>query len=188
MRSKKPPELRTPVKVPGGSEKGGHQTIVLPVNFPETLAVESILAKRCTHRGSHESGQMWAQGQTKQDDGPEEAWKDCSHTGDLNHLQSMCHSLPLLLLSISVSLSLSLSPTPTARACLCFLHFYLLSPLVINTTLTTLSLCQVLGTYSKRLGFSVLTPQPPKNIISQPVSRPCSHSNNFNMCLLCAKH
>ena len=31
-----------------GQRKEGHQTIVHPVNFPETLAVESILVKRCT--------------------------------------------------------------------------------------------------------------------------------------------
>ena len=42
-----------------------------------------------------ESGQMWTQGQTKQDDYPEEAWKDCPHTSDLNHPQGLRLSLSL---------------------------------------------------------------------------------------------
>ena len=55
-----------------------------------------------------ESGQMWAQGQTKQDDWPEEAWKDCCQTSDLNDLQSMGCSLPLLLFLSGSVLSLAL--------------------------------------------------------------------------------
>lgn len=50
LRSKKPPELHMHRKVPGDQRREGHQTILLLVNFPETLALESILSKRCTHR------------------------------------------------------------------------------------------------------------------------------------------
>lgn len=63
----------------GVREGRGRQPIVHPVNFPETSLLESILAKRChvcTGKGP-ESGQRWAQGQTAQDDWPEEAQKDC---------------------------------------------------------------------------------------------------------------
>ena len=56
--------------------------------------VESILAKR---REGPQSGQIWAQGQTEQDDWPEEAWKDIPHTRNLKDLQTMCCSLPFLL-------------------------------------------------------------------------------------------
>ena len=77
--------------------------------------LESILAKRCTHTGEGpESGQS----QMKQDDWPEEVWKDCPHTSlerlPPYNLQSTCCSLPLLLFSLLVflSLHLPLSPTP----------------------------------------------------------------------------
>ena len=108
----------------GGRRREEHQTIVHPINFPKTLALESILVKRCMCTGEGpELGQMWAQVQTKQDDWPEEAWKNCPHTSDLNDLQSMCYPLPLLLfLSLSVSL-----PAARPPACLCFLHTYILS-------------------------------------------------------------
>lgn len=39
--------LHTHSKFPRGSEKGGAQTTVHPVNPPEALELESILAKRC---------------------------------------------------------------------------------------------------------------------------------------------
>ena len=39
--------LHTHSKVPRGSERGGAQTTVHPVNPPEALELESILAKRC---------------------------------------------------------------------------------------------------------------------------------------------
>ena len=59
-------------------KREGHQKVVHPVNFPETLAVASIMAKRCTDtEEGPESGPMWTQDQMMQDDWPEEARKDC---------------------------------------------------------------------------------------------------------------
>ena len=49
LRSRRPPHLHRCRKVPQGSEKGGALTTIYPGNFPETLVLESILAKRCTY-------------------------------------------------------------------------------------------------------------------------------------------
>ena len=92
-------------RFPRDQKREGHQTIAHPGNFPETLVLESILAKRYKSKGEGpESGQMWTQDQTKHDDWPEETQKACPRTSDLNHLQSMC---PSFLLSLSLCL-----PTP----------------------------------------------------------------------------
>ena len=91
---------------------------------------------------------MWTQGQTKQDDWPEEAWKDCPHTSDLNDLQTMHGSLPLLLF-LSLSLSLSTAPPPRQPACICAFSppVFSLFSLKISTYLSHYpqSLCQILS-------------------------------------------
>ena len=43
LRSRRPPELHICKKFPQGQRKEGYQTIVHPVNFPETLVQKSIL-------------------------------------------------------------------------------------------------------------------------------------------------
>ena len=113
----------------------------------------------------HESDQS----QVKQDDRSEESRKDYPHTNDLYDLQSICHSLSLLL-------CLCLSPSPPTNpgpACAFFTHLSSLSSLLINTYLPHYwqSLCQILSpkrqvlwAYIEQLGSSVLTPQPPENI------------------------
>ena len=74
-------------------------------------------------------GHELSQSQMKQDDWSEEAQKDCLHTSDLNDLQSMCHSLPILLfLCLSLPLSFSFSLPPPVF--LSFFHTYLLSLLL----------------------------------------------------------
>ena len=75
---------------------------------------------------------MWAQGQMKQDDWPEEARKDIPHTRDLNHLWS------------TVAL-----PPSTTGASLCFLHTCLLSSLLINTLFASLFSVSLPNFFSK---------------------------------------
>lgn len=47
MRSKRPPNYTCTERFLRGQRREGHQNIVHLVNFLETLALESILAKRC---------------------------------------------------------------------------------------------------------------------------------------------
>ena len=81
-----------------------------------------------------ESGQMWVQGQTKQDDWPEEAQKDCPHISDLNDVQSMSHSFSSLALSVCLSLFSHHSPHHGSLPMLSP-HLASLSSLLINTYL-----------------------------------------------------
>lgn len=138
-----------------------------------------------------ESGQIWAQGQMKQDYWPEETQKDCPHTKDLNH------SLPLLLFCLSLSPS---TPITTIGESLSVLSpiFCLFS---LNTLFASLlsvfcsqirppkGQVQVLGTYIKRLGFSILAPQLPKNTVMKNFAwrvlsciNPCNNSNSTQGC------
>lgn len=49
LEVKEPPERHMYRKAPRGQSREGNQITVILVNFPDTLVVESILAKRCTH-------------------------------------------------------------------------------------------------------------------------------------------
>ena len=101
----------------------------------------------------------------KQDDWPEGAWKDCPHTSDLNHRQSMYHSLSLSLFLFAPTPA----PTPPPPGSACAFYTPVFS---IDTYLPhhSQSLCQILSpkgqvlqTYIKWLGFSIFTPQTPED-------------------------
>ena len=114
-----------------GQRRKEHQTIIAhPVNFPETLAAESILGGTCgcAQRRAVSQAKCGPKARRSKMIGQRKP-RGLPHTSDLNHLQSSGHSLPLLLfLSVSISLSpLPLSPAQTNTACLCFLHSHLLS-------------------------------------------------------------
>ena len=90
------------------------------------------------HKGEGpELGQIWTQGQTKQDDWPGEPWKHWPHTSHRNHLQSTWHFLSFLL-------SVSLPPTP---ACSSLSRHTL--PLLINTLFTSLLSVSLPNFFSK---------------------------------------
>ena len=116
LRSRRSLELHTHGKAPQGQRRVGLQTRVHRVNFPGTLVLESILPKRCSCTGEVPGS---GQSQMKPDDWPEEARKDCPHKSDLNDLQSMYTSLPLLLfpyVCLCLSLSLFIPNTQPAWA------------------------------------------------------------------------
>ena len=119
MRSRGPPEGHTCREIPQEPGKGGTRTIVGPVNFPETLALESILAKRCVCTQGRALSRAKCGLKARQS---KMIGQRKPHTSDLNHPQSRGLSLSLCL-SLSFSLSLSPSPPP----CLRFLHPRLLS-------------------------------------------------------------
>ena len=114
--------------------KGGQQTMVHPVNFPETLVLESILRTGPRVRSEPDEARQLAKGSQKD---------RLPHTSDLNHLQSTPCSLPFsssLAFSLCVSVFLSPSPPhPYPQACpvpiFSFLHTCLLSLLSLNKQL-----------------------------------------------------
>ena len=99
------------------------------------------------HRGRCWARPKWAQGQTNQGDWPEEAQKDCPVTSDFKWPPKYCVALFLscfFFFPVAVSLPLY----PQAPTCLCFLHTYLLSPLLINPFCLTI-LHLLLNIFSK---------------------------------------
>lgn len=125
--------LHTHSKFPRGSEKGGAQTTVHPVNPPEALELESILAKRCP---STQGRALRRANVGPRPDGARRLARGSPeggpHAPDLNHPQSRCHSLALLHLPCRPHQSPpALSP-----------HLSSLSSLLINSIcLSTPSLC-----------------------------------------------
>ena len=98
-----------------------------------------------------ESGQIWTQSQTKQDDQREVTGKDCPHASALNHLQGLCRSF-------SSSVSLSAHPVPQLEPAGAF------STCIFSPSLLTLcvpqyspSLCQILSAKGRGLGTYIKT-------------------------------
>lgn len=84
----------------GVREGRGHPTIILPVNLPETLVLESSVAKRCTHtHRDPEAGQTWTQARQSQ------------MTSQRNPRKTVPITSPKAHGSLSVSVFLSLSPS-----------------------------------------------------------------------------
>ena len=122
LRSRRPSKLHMHRKIPQASGKGG-----VPDHSQQPFARSHRGSKTGMHTGEGPAlGQIWTQGQTKQDDWPGEPWKHWPHTSHRNHLQSTWHFLSFLL-------SVSLPPTP---ACSSLSRHTL--PLLINTLFTSL--------------------------------------------------
>lgn len=118
----------------GFREGRGCPTIIHPVNFPEALALESILAKRCvcTQGRALSQAKYGLRARQSKMIWPKETRKTCPRISDLKHPQSAM--LCSISLSVSLSLHLSLSlpsfsvslsvmgqrrllPLPKARPC-----------------------------------------------------------------------
>ena len=98
-------------------EGRGHQTTVHPVNFPETLALEALLVKRCIYTGeSPESGQIWIQGRQSEVIGQRKPGR----SAPTHVIKTTPKARGTLFLSSPLSLCLSLFPSTPFQACLCF--------------------------------------------------------------------
>ena len=125
-----------------GQGREGHQAIVHIVNFPETLALESILAKKCAHTWGR------ALGQAKDRQSNRTGWKKPRRTAPYKWFKGLLKHT-----SLSSSLSVSL---PNPHWSLPVLSSHLSSLFSLNkhfTCLTTLSLFAEFFLQGTRTGY-----------------------------------